>query len=723
MDERVLETQQWLNRTYKGVPGYIPAEENGRTSGYVFNSLITALQIELGITSPVPSFGPTTKNKFKPLSKQAGEGSPKNIYYILQGSFWCKGYSPGGFTGQFLDGTERAVKEFQKDAGLSPTGVVDAKLMAVIMNTDGFRLSSQGRASVRFVQQQLNANYGHHFDYIPTDGIYERKTNKALIYALQVEIGLSAVANGNFGPTTSDQCPTLSPGNAPVKTTKVLQYALACNGEEYDTLTYDGVYNARVATAVGLFQSFMTLKNTGVADMPTIKQLLTSNGDTNRKAVACDASTIIDREKAYTLVENGYKIIGRYLTGTVGGVRSKAMTTEELEIIFDNGLRVFPIYQDGGYYAEYFVKGKGTTDANKAIQAAKKLGFPKGTAIYFAVDFDAYDYQVDSLILPYMAEVRSVFDADGSYEVGIYGARNTCIKCQNDPSVRSKYSFVSNMSTGFSGNLGFPMPTNWSFGQFYELTIGGSGDYAIGIDKNDYSGLDKGVSYTETPERKALLKELDKIVSCIPILEANPSLFTANFVFNKRTEVYRSPTVDVDVITTTNFIIPGETDVVVEVDRGKIGVSMETLFGEKAYGRLSANQKSIYSQKIDDLAISIGNGVIGMSTTVKPGQVIMTVSAYKREIPVEGGNTVKLGVTVEYTFKVNPVDPGLSPVEVEEILENVLIAAAVMTVGAVSYMAVAAIVSGGILVAGTIYSTIAFFAYLLGKDDDNNGEV
>ncbi len=54
------------------------------------------------------------------------------------------------------------------------------------------------------------------------------------------------------------------------------------------------------------------------------------------------------------------------------------------------------------------------------------------------------------------------------------------------------------MSTGFSGNLGYPMPDNWAFDQFYEGTIG-SGDGSIAIDKDSFSGRDKAVASVEPP--------------------------------------------------------------------------------------------------------------------------------------------------------------------------------------------------------------------------------
>ena len=104
----------------------------------------------------------------------------------------------------------------------------------------------------------------------------------------------------------------------------ILQYALYCNG--YDPGTFDGVYDSEVSAAVSAFQSFMCLPVTGVANMPTIKALLCSSGDTNRAGTACDCSTIITAQTAQTIKANGYQIVGRYLTGTVGGTRSKAIT-------------------------------------------------------------------------------------------------------------------------------------------------------------------------------------------------------------------------------------------------------------------------------------------------------------------------------------------------------------------------------------------------------------
>ncbi|MFY1676935.1 hypothetical protein [Streptomyces sp. WMMC905] len=47
------------------------------------------------------------------------------------------------------------------------------------------------------------------------------------------------------------------------------------------------------------------------------------------------------------------------------------------------------------------------------------------------------------------------------------------------------------MSSGFSGNLGYPLPTNWAFDQISTVTVG-SGSGAIEIDNNIASGRDTG---------------------------------------------------------------------------------------------------------------------------------------------------------------------------------------------------------------------------------------
>lgn len=106
-DEMVKETQVWLNKTYKGKTGFTTftnEELDGVTGQGTFKRLIQALQIEVnevyGKNITVDgSFGNGT---LKALPSQIESGFPhSNIVKIIQGSFWCKGYSAGSIDGVF----------------------------------------------------------------------------------------------------------------------------------------------------------------------------------------------------------------------------------------------------------------------------------------------------------------------------------------------------------------------------------------------------------------------------------------------------------------------------------------------------------------------------------------------------------------------------------------------------------------------------------------------
>lgn len=256
-----------------------------------------------------------------------------------------------------------------------------------------------------------------------------------------------------------------------------------------------------MATNVGLFQDKYALTGNiddirGSIGVSTMKSLLTSKGDTERKALACDCSTILNSQQATDLHVAGYRYVGRYLTGTVGvgnNERSKALTVSEIKRIQAAGLSIFPIYQDGGYYANYFSQNlQGSYDAVTAINKAKKLGFASGTTIYFAVDFDCLEYQTENLIIPYFEQIKTVFSYTNintsNYKVGIYAPRYVCTLVSQKNLVDK--SFVADMSTGFSGNLGYVIPDNWSFDQFYETSFTSRPTFAI--DKVGVSGKDGG---------------------------------------------------------------------------------------------------------------------------------------------------------------------------------------------------------------------------------------
>ncbi|MBC2243660.1 DUF1906 domain-containing protein [Listeria booriae] len=670
MDEMVRQVQSWLNKTYdkyvaKGDFQTIP--ENGKTGWTTVYALTRALQIELGISPTADNFGPTTEKLFKPLTIGASDAKPTNINYILQGAFYCKGYSPGGFTGVFGGQTQIAVKMFQKDAGLATQdGVVSTIIMKSLLDMSAFQTVSGGTYGVRTVQQNLNRDYSAWIGkLVPCDGLYGRDTNTSLIYALQKEEGMArTTANGNFGPGTTTSLTNLIPTFASNKAlVLLLQYSLACNGLPINQ--FSGVYDAETTNLVKRYQEFMKMSiTTGAITMGTFKALLSSAGDTNRSATACDTSYVLNTDQIDTLWNAGYRYVDRYLTGNVirGGVRvPKAMNPTEIAAILKKGLKIFPIYQDGGYEIPYFeVPFQGISDGYKAIDAAYNLGFPAGTTIYFAVDLDAYDYQITDLIMPYFQNLRAAFkqnQALRSYQIGVYGARNVCSRLKSAGLVDNV--FVADMSTGFSGNLGFPMPDDWAFDQYFEMSIG-TGNGKLDIDKVTYSGVDKGVSAvtpppaSDTPNSAAINRA--RLLKIRDVLYGNSSLaalvddkVTFDLELEKTNVRVISPNLSVMFKASAKLTNPGDGDTTITVKDGKVNAAFESELAGWI-GTLSTEDANNTKKIIADLAAKIVVGNIIVKWAPVANKLTITLTANVPEIEVTDKYKTSASMSVTFIF-------------------------------------------------------------------------
>ncbi|MTK04977.1 glycoside hydrolase domain-containing protein, partial [Micromonospora sp. CP22] len=245
---------------------------------------------------------------------------------------------------------------------------------------------------------------------------------------------------------------------------------------------------------VRAFQQFSQIPVTGTNDYTTWAQLLVSSGDVDRPATGCDCITEITATRGAQLMAAGYRIVGRYLDEHLSpgddGYLGKALKPHEPQTILDAGLRFYPIFQYNGTQLFNFTYEKGYDQGRIAHQKAVEYRIPPGTCIYFAVDYDALDVDIDSNILPYFQGVKAgLAELGNRYICGVYGSRNVCSRISHEVGVR--WSFVSGMSWGFSGNLGFPLPENWSFNQIREYTF----QPGWGLDHNVWrNNSDPGVS-------------------------------------------------------------------------------------------------------------------------------------------------------------------------------------------------------------------------------------
>ncbi|MDO4413204.1 hypothetical protein [Cutibacterium sp.] len=152
-----------MNDTYKDNSGFGSVEETGQTGWDTIYGLIRALQIELGITDTANNFGEGTQSRFKSrwpngITKR---DTNNNIYGIIQGALWCKGYPAeyGGITAQFTDNVADSIIQLKQDIGLRETSsTIDLELMMALLSMKQFKLLSAygGKTAIRTAQQTIN---------------------------------------------------------------------------------------------------------------------------------------------------------------------------------------------------------------------------------------------------------------------------------------------------------------------------------------------------------------------------------------------------------------------------------------------------------------------------------------------------------------------------------------------------------------------------------------
>ncbi len=698
-DENVLKAQKYLNSMYGHRSEWVALDEDGYTGTLLCQGIIRAFQIENGVTPVTGNIGNLTLNKMRSLatiSKMDPNDEPNPNVSILQCALFAKGYAAGGITGIYYNAGVNAVKQYQEDANLQQTGIVDWKVWMGLVSLNWFTQTLSGDSNIVTIQQQLNEDWSDIIGVGPCDGVVSRFTAYALVAALQAAEGIYTTFMGsldgtNFGNQTTSLFPTVlkrDQNGEYIKYNKLVQYGLYLNG--YNPCRFDGIYDGITEECVKEFQEFygltgINLVTLGEVNVSTMKSLLTSKGDTNRIAKACDCATVLNQQQALDLKNAGYTHVGRYLTGYVGAEQiPKYMTRDEVINIENAGLAVFPIYQDGGYRLEYFENHtQGVVDGERAILAAKRIGIPQGTTIYFAVDFDCYGYQVREHIIPYFQNVRLAFNSSANtknYGVGIYGPRYVCSLVS--AAGLAVHSFVADMSSGFSCNLGYPIPDNWAFDQFYEMNFTSTPSFAI--DKDGYSGRDTGFSKFDLVPEKTEEEILQEEIATLVETErkkyiynvVNPLGFLENAIeagisFDTEIELARFdfPGGSIEIIGEygTTFTEPKDCECSIPVSLDSAG-NLSTGFNNGISSITTELNKSEledamkqefdgYINKLDDIALSVkeGNIIWGMKYTGLLSSEFSIVVTSEDVLPEneEVDAAVSVGITIRITLDEN----------------------------------------------------------------------
>lgn len=129
------------------------------------------------------------------------------------------------------------------------------------------------------------------------------------------------------------------------------------------------------------------------------------------------------------------------------------------------GVTIVAVYEDAPTQASYFSADRGREDAAAAMEQAAAVGQPRGSGIYFTVDYDATSKDIQGVITDYFKGiVETIGDA---YRVGVYGSGATCLAIYNGG--LAKLAWLA-QSTGWSGYSNF---NAWAIKQGPEMVICG----------------------------------------------------------------------------------------------------------------------------------------------------------------------------------------------------------------------------------------------------------
>ena len=133
----------------------------------------------------------------------------------------------------------------------------------------------------------------------------------------------------------------------------------------------------------------------------------------------------------------------------------KVLTPGEAQALNAAGLKLAVVYQDRARKPADFSKTLGKRNGAFAGQYAREVGQPEGSAIFFAVDYDAGPGDLNKII----AYFKGVKEALTNHPAGVYGSGYICKKLRKEGLVSHTWLAAS---TGWRGSADY---TNWNVKQ------------------------------------------------------------------------------------------------------------------------------------------------------------------------------------------------------------------------------------------------------------------
>lgn len=200
------------------------------------------------------------------------------------------------------------------------------------------------------------------------------------------------------------------------------------------------------------------------------------------------------RDVSQELKSSKLDFVARYYRDPAS--RWPALTAEEARNLSAAGFRIVAVYESHSHLRDYFSYASGYSDGMTAYREAKAVGQPAASAIYFAVDFNAFQPDVNGPIDQYFRGIAAGMTAAAGkapeYGVGVYGSGAVCDYLKR--AHLAQYAWLSN-STAWAGYDAF---NDWDIRQagrvpglsFDQDSNQARGDYGgFKVPGNEYSSL------------------------------------------------------------------------------------------------------------------------------------------------------------------------------------------------------------------------------------------
>jgi len=166
--------------------------------------------------------------------------------------------------------------------------------------------------------------------------------------------------------------------------------------------------------------------------------------------------------------------------------RWPTLTAAEAQRLSSLGVKIVAVWEWRSHDPAYFSYASGYSDAIGAYTQAKAVGQPAGSAIYFAVDYNAPSSDISGAIDQYFRGVAAGLAAAGNgrseYKIGVYGSGAVCEAMRR--AGLAQYTWLTN-STSWAGTLNYD---DWNIrqgGHFSVLSF----DHDSNEAKDDYGGF------------------------------------------------------------------------------------------------------------------------------------------------------------------------------------------------------------------------------------------